>query len=129
MKKLIVIMCTMHLLLSCSKAIYTNSPIGVYSGITPASIEWIPKGTVTLTLRSDNTFYLKWRHLDNSEIQGINYVGKWQKKGQNYIWLKFDEVDLDVQLGPHAISYKDRDIKFIHKNKIKMDDIVLKRIK
>lgn len=129
MKKIIVIICSICLFSSCATTTCIFSHAGVYSGITPASIEWIPKGIVTLDLRPDNIFYLKWRRWDNSEIQGINYIGRWKQAGDNYIWLDFDTVDPGVQLSPHAISNKDRDIQFIHKNKIKMDDIILKRIK
>jgi len=127
MKRLIFILLTVFLLSSCATTKKTRSFTGIYSGKTPASIEWIPEGKATLTLKQDGSFDLKWRRINDAEVAGLDYTGKWNKSDNAHVWLDFDEVDITIQLSTHAVSYIDREIEFISKDKIKMDNFVLRR--
>ena len=106
-----------------------HSVFGTYRGKTPASLEWIPSGEAILELRSDGLFALKWRQVDHPDLQRIDYTGRWKEIDKTHIWLDFDEVNLMIQLGTRALSYEDREIVLIGKKRIKIDNIVLKRVK
>ena len=75
-----------------------------------------------LSLKPDRTFDLHWLKR--------NYTGKWEILNKKQLILKFDEItDISILLGSGVILDKEREVKFIHKNKIKINHFILKREK
>ena len=120
MKRLIIIVFAILLFSACSVTKQQSTIIGKFKGYTLGMSSFVPPGEMTLSLNPDYVFELHWLKRD--------YTGKWEILDKNQLILKFDEItDISILLGSGVILDKEREVKFINKNKLKLDNVVLKR--
>lgn len=118
MKKIILSICISLSLLACASTIHVNSIIGHFEGPP----HWSGDPNTALSLKPDGIFELHWNN--------TAYTGTWTKADKNHILLKFDEItDIVMLLSSGVILDKERIINLQNINKIKMNNITLKRVK
>lgn len=118
MKKSILITCISLSLFACASTMQVNSVIGHFEGRP----HWNGDPNTTLSLKQGGIFELYWNN--------TAYTGTWEKLDKNQVSLKFNEItDIVMLLSSGVILDKERIIYFPNRNKIKMNNIILKRVK
>ena len=95
--------------------------VGTYTAITPWTVGG-GKGEIKFITSGDNTFSIS--------IDRKYYTGTWSPIDRYHIKLHFDEItDLSILLSSGTVYQGEKIIKTIGRNKIKIDNYVLKKEK
>ena len=116
MKKIIILFSGIILLCSCGAS--KMNMAGCFE-----SPYWNGSRIVSLSLNQDSTFKLQWGN-------NIPFSGKWSQKGNDYLFLSYDTLELPWCLATYPFYFKPESVEIISINKIKYSKIIkFKRIK
>lgn len=117
MKKIIILFAGIVLLCSCGASKMNMAGCFESPYLNGSEI-------VSLSLNQDSTFKLQWGN-DN-----IPFSGKWSQKGNDYLFLSYDTLELPWCLATYPYYFKPDSVEIISINKIKYSIFIkFKRIK
>lgn len=107
---------------SVSKEFVSSDLIGSFYGVSNSSM---PNTSIQyfLELKTDNVFKLK--------IQGHDYrpecIGVWEHKGDTLFLKCNEEKDISIMLSSGYMNQREFKVTIKNRNKLKLDNVVLKR--